>query len=91
MSTDKERLDAWNLAAERGDFPEEIAGLTAEADGFPFPSGNGSLDLDRIDRWAQARRRPSRVRRLLRFLGWIDRRPGDKWPFPFAALQPRSR
>jgi hypothetical protein len=29
------------------------------------------------------------MRRLLRFLGWIDRKPGDMWPFPFAGFQPR--
>lgn len=26
--------------------------------------------------------------RVLRFLGWIDRRPYDCWPFPFGWLGP---
>lgn len=30
------------------------------------------------------------ARRLLRFLGWIDRKRGDMWPFPFAAFQPND-
>lgn len=28
------------------------------------------------------------MRKILRFLGWIDRKPGDMWPFPFAGLEP---
>lgn len=29
------------------------------------------------------------IRALLRYLGWVDRKPGDMWPFPFAGFQPR--
>lgn len=29
------------------------------------------------------------IRRLFKFLGWIDRRPSDMWPFPFAGFEPR--
>jgi len=29
--------------------------------------------------------------RLFRFLGWIDRKPGDMWPFPFAGIEPMRR
>lgn len=47
-------LSTWHEAVERGEFPEEIRGLTTEADGFPLPSGSSRLDLDRIDRWASA-------------------------------------
>lgn len=31
------------------------------------------------------------IRRLLKFLGWIDRQPGDLPPFPFAALEHHGR
>lgn len=28
------------------------------------------------------------IRSVLRFLGWIDRKPGQFWPFPFAGFEP---
>ena len=30
------------------------------------------------------------IRRLLRFLGWVGRQPGDIWPFPFSGFEPRA-
>ena len=60
------RLAAWKCAAEDGEFPDEIMGLTTEPDGFPLPSGSSSLDLDRIERWLGSHRRHMRlVDRLL--------------------------
>lgn len=90
VSGDLERLNAWKEASEAGEFPEEIVGLTTEPDGFPLPSGSSTLDLDRIERFFKVTR-PGPLRRLLRVLGWIDRRPGDIWPFPFAGFQPGQR
>lgn len=31
------------------------------------------------------------MKRLLIFLGWVGRKPGDMWPFPFAAFEPRPK
>lgn len=31
------------------------------------------------------------LRKALRFLGWVDRKPGQIWPFPFAGIEPLKR
>jgi hypothetical protein len=31
------------------------------------------------------------IRRFFRFLGWIDRKPGDVWPFPLAGFEPKPK
>ncbi len=31
------------------------------------------------------------LRKALRFLGWVDRKPGQIWPFPFAGIEPLNR
>ncbi len=31
------------------------------------------------------------IRSVLRFLGWVDRKPGQIWPFPFAGFEPLKK
>lgn len=31
------------------------------------------------------------IKRLLRFLGWLDRKSGDMWPFPLAGIEPQQK
>jgi hypothetical protein len=28
---------------------------------------------------------------ILRFLGWVNRKPGQIWPFPFAGFEPLKK